>query len=88
MSTFRGVTGNLAVVLALATLLNAHPASADGDTIGSIKIASGNTSLLRMGGETPARVGLKLLHGDTLVTGPDGRLGVILRDDSIISLGP
>ena len=43
---------------------------------------------MRDGQRSPAHPGFKLHAGDTLETGPDGRLGVILRDDSLLSLGP
>jgi hypothetical protein len=36
----------------------------------------------------PAAPGLKIMAGDTLGTGRDGSLGVILRDDSSLSIGP
>ena len=38
--------------------------------------------------DTPRRRGFRLHGGDTPVTGPDGRVGAILRDDTRISLGP
>src|SRR5262245_57923522 len=34
------------------------------------------------------RVGLALQEGDILRTGADGRMGVVLRDDTRLSLGP
>jgi hypothetical protein len=71
-----------------ALLLCALPAFADEGTIGSVKIASGSASVVRDGQRIPARAGFKLNAGDILETGPDGSLGVILRDDSLVSLGP
>ena len=36
----------------------------------------------------PAAVGTKLKTGDVLSTGPDGSIGIILRDNSSLSIGP
>jgi hypothetical protein len=36
----------------------------------------------------PASPGLALEEGDVLKTGADGHLGVVLRDDTRVSLGP
>lgn len=63
------------------------PAFAADETIGSVKIASGQAAVVRAGQRAPALPGFKLRSGDTLETGPDGRLGVVLRDDSLFSLG-
>jgi hypothetical protein len=59
-----------------------------GDTIGVVRTASGDATILRGNRSLPATPGLKLLVGDTLGTGADGALGVILRDDSSLSIGP
>ena len=57
-------------------------------TIGVVRNAAGQASVTRGGAVLPATAGTRLHAGDTLVTGPDGSLGVILRDDSSLSLGP
>lgn len=64
------------------------PADAAEETIGSVKKVSGEVAVVRDGRRTPAHPGLKLHAGDILETGPDGLLGVVLRDDSLFSLGP
>jgi hypothetical protein len=55
---------------------------------GRIKIASGATFVVRGGQELPARAGDALFESDTLRTGDDGRLGIMLADDTRVSLGP
>jgi hypothetical protein len=62
--------------------------AAAGETIGIVRTASGDATVTR--GETSlfADPGLKIMVGDTLVTGRDGSLGVILHDDSTLSIGP
>lgn len=61
---------------------------AEGGTVGSVKTVSGTALVRRAGEDLPARPGLKLQAGDTLETAAGSSLGVILRDDSLISLGP
>lgn len=55
---------------------------------GRIKLASGQVFVVRGGNSTPARVGQDVFESDSLRTGNDGRLGVTLRDDTRVSLGP
>jgi len=85
-----GASALLAAVLTFLVVLLAAgaPADAADEPIGSIKTVRGSASVLRGGEAIPARTGLKLLAGDTLETGTDGALGLILRDDSLLSLGP
>lgn len=56
--------------------------------IGSIKNVEGSAFILRGDEKISAAKGGKLHQGDALVTEGDGIMGVILRDDTLISLGP
>jgi hypothetical protein len=75
---------------ALALVLVASPAFAQQQpaAAGRIKIASGSVFIVRGGTQLPAQAGQDVYEADTLRTGDDGRLGVMLKDDSRISLGP
>jgi len=77
-----------AFLLGASCLLAVAGTAVAGETIGVVRNVSGDASVTR--GETtlPAAPGLKLLVGDTLGTGRDGSIGVILRDDSSLSIGP
>jgi hypothetical protein len=55
---------------------------------GRIKVASGSVSIVRAGAVLRAEAGQVVFEADTLRTGPDGRLGITLKDDTRISLGP
>ena len=59
-----------------------------GGTIGVVRTASGDATVTRGETSLPADPGLKIMVGDTLGTGRDGSLGVILLDDSTLSIGP
>ena len=78
-----------ASVLLVAISLLAGVVSADSrESIGVVRSVKGAASVTRGDTVHPAAPGLKLQVGDALDTGPDGALGVILRDNSSISLGP
>jgi hypothetical protein len=54
---------------------------------GYVKIATGAAFIVRAAAETPAHPGDAVYENDALRTGPDGRLGVTLKDDTRVSLG-
>lgn len=83
----RPVRSVLILLLTLSVTPWCSPASAQ-EAIGVVKTSAGTATILRGGQDLPASVGRKLLAGDTLVTGAGGMLGVILRDNSTLSLGP
>lgn len=56
-------------------------------TIGLVKVATGDAAILRDGRRIVARPGIQLVQGDVLSTGTKGSMGVILRDDTLLSLG-
>jgi hypothetical protein len=77
------------LVLAILLLFAwAGQASAQEKIIGSVRNVKGDALLVRQGKNIPAKPGLRIMLNDILRTGPDGALGVILRDDTVMSLGP
>ena len=76
--------GALALVVAAAPVFAQQPQSA----AGRIKIASGSAFIVRAGALFPAQAGQLVFEADALRTGADGRLGVTLKDDTRVSLGP
>jgi hypothetical protein len=78
----------IAIVLVTApTLVWGLPPSVE-DNIGVIRNSTGIASITRGEKVLQAAAGTKLHTGDTLTTGSDGSLGIIMRDNSLISLGP
>jgi hypothetical protein len=51
-------------------------------------VTSGSVFVVRAGAELPASIGLAIYETDTVKTGADGRLGLTLKDDTRVSLGP
>jgi hypothetical protein len=76
--------GILALVMAAATASAQTP----GAEAGRIKVSSGAAFIVRGTTLVPAQAGQVIYEADGLRTGPDGRLGITLKDDTRISLGP
>jgi hypothetical protein len=71
----------------LTVLLFIPPVFADQVVIGSIKNAQGDTFVVRDGSNIAATKGLKLFQNDILLTEDASSMGIVLRDDTLISLG-
>jgi hypothetical protein len=82
--TARALAVALAFVLAGTTpVFGQQPAAA-----GKIKLASGSAFIVRANSEIPAKIGEVVFESDVLRTGADGRVGVTMKDDTRVSLGP
>jgi hypothetical protein len=73
------------LVFAAATPALAQQPSA---AAGRIKVATGSAYIVRPSGTIPAQVGEVVFESDELRTGADGSIGVTLKDDTRVSLGP
>lgn len=74
--------------LVMSLLLETGDPAFAHETIGVVQSAEGSATILREEKVLSAAAGMKLFLDDTLRTGPDGSMGIILRDDSTLSLGP
>jgi hypothetical protein len=84
MSGLLRFLAGLAMVVATVTPVYAQaPAPA-----GHIKTVSGAATIVRDHGTVAAKAGDPIYATDTLRTGADGSVGVTLRDDTRLSLGP
>jgi len=83
MMIYRSLIGAWILMLAATPAFGQQPAAA-----GRIKVASGSTFVVRAGTAVPANVGDVLFEADSLRTGANGRLGITLKDDTRLSLGP
>jgi hypothetical protein len=77
----------IAAALLAATFWSA-PSVAQEDAIGSVKTVAGSAHVVRAGKREAAKVGTAVFHHDVLETGGDGSMGVTLRDETLISVGP
>lgn len=77
------------LLLLLISFLLAYPAmSAEVQVIGVVKTLKGSVSIHRGQQAIPAAIGAKLQVNDILETAADSSIGMILRDDSLLSMGP
>jgi hypothetical protein len=84
MTSLRRSVGVLALLLTAAT-----PALAQQQTAaGRIKVVSGSAFIVRGTETIPARPGELVYAADALRTGDAGSVGVTLKDDTRLSLGP
>ena len=79
----------LCLSLALPAWASAADAPASDSAAGSVKNISGPATVAR-GGAAPMALkrGDRIFEKDVLVTGKDASLGLILRDDTTLALGP
>lgn len=76
----------LAFMLLMCALT--FPALAAAQHIGTVKATRGIVSIMRNGKPVPARPYLKLYLADVIMTGSDGAVGVLLEDNTLLSMGP
>jgi hypothetical protein len=77
----------IGAALALGLGIAALPALAQ-DYAGVVKTTRGTASIERAGKQIAVTPGVQLHQGDRLVTGSNGYLGVTMRDDTLLTLGP
>jgi hypothetical protein len=74
--------------LVALVLVVAREAAAQSPPAGRVKVATGAATIVRGGTPVAAAAGAEVFEADLLRTGPDGRLAVMLKDESRLSLGP
>lgn len=78
-----------AIYLRLATgLALLGSATAWGESVGYVKNAGGDASIVSAGKTIVAHAGTPVAQGDTIKTGASGSLGVTLKDNTVLSFGP
>ena len=81
--TVRSCVALLLVLTCTAAAAAEGPAPA-----GRVKVVAGAAFVIHEGRQIPAMVGTPVYEQDRLTTGPGGHLGVTLRDDTRLSIGP
>ena len=79
---------NLIIVIMLICLLAVPVTWAGEEYIGSIKTFEGIVEIIRQGSAVDTVAGTRLFDRDTVKTGHNSSAGIILRDDTVLSLGP
>lgn len=73
---------------AAALLLATTAALADDTIIGYVKTAQGDASVVAAGMAIQAKPGTPVKTAHILRTGPQGSLGITLKDNTLLSIGP
>ena len=73
-------------LLFLAVL--ASSAMAEGRQIGKVKALRGMVSIIRDGKNIPAFPHKEVMLSDVIITGSDGAVGILLDDNTLLSMGP
>ena len=85
MTTLRRSLAVLAVVVGFATPVFA---AQEANPAGRIKTVTGTAFIVRNNVAIAAQAGQVVYEADALRTGPDGKIGVTLKDDTRLALGP
>ncbi|MGA6924912.1 MAG: FecR domain-containing protein [Desulfosarcina sp.] len=72
----------------IATIFAATSGWAAQASVGSIKTMEGSVVIIRQGTSLAAAPGHPIFEDDTIQTQADSRVGIVLRDDTTLSLGP
>jgi len=75
-------------ILLLGGLLAAIALDAAAADVGRIKVTAGDAFVEREGKRIPAAVDAGVRASDTVVTGPNGSVGITFSDNSRVSAGP
>jgi hypothetical protein len=78
----------IAGMFSLAFLFFPAFCNASDAPVGSVNRLKGTASIVRRNQVIPARSGEKIYMKDVLKTGRDGSLGVIFKDETLLSIGP
>lgn len=76
------------VCLVALVLFVGREAAAQAPPAGRVKVATGAAIIVRGGATIAATSGAEVYEADILRTGADGRLSLMLKDESRLSLGP
>jgi hypothetical protein len=87
-SSYKRLLLSLAILFFLLSLSGkVSPANAS-SCIATVNKMSGMATVVRQGRTVSATIGLEICEGDTIRTGPDGSIGIVFNDDTLLSLGP
>jgi hypothetical protein len=82
------MTGRWCVALLLGLLVVSPALAQTPAPAGRVKVVNGTAFVVHEGQRVPVQVGTPLYEQDSVATGADGRVGITLRDDTRLSIGP
>lgn len=78
----------LAKMVACAAMVLSAAGAAAQEYAGVVKTSKGSAVVERAGSRTSLAPGVRVNQGDRIVTAADGYLGITMRDDTLLTLGP
>jgi len=78
----------VATVFFLLSVSGRITSASPSPVIGTVQKVNGIATIDRQGQTIFAEIGLEIWENDILRTGPDGSIGVVFSDDTLLSLGP
>ena len=78
----------VATVFFLLSVSGRITSASPSPVIGTVQKVNGIATVDRQGQTIFAEIGLEIWENDLLRTGPDGSIGVVFSDDTLLSLGP
>lgn len=78
----------VSIITALFLLISPLHILAQDAVIGKVKGTRGIVSIMRDGKTKPAFPNDKIYLSDTIITGSNGAIGILLEDNTLISMGP
>lgn len=78
----------LIILICITGLILPAAALGEEDFIGGLRNVQGTAMVKRGEQQIPAEDGTRIYLNDVLITGKDGAMGVVFKDDTRISLGP
>jgi len=79
---------HIPATLLMVAMLAATGATAAEAPAGMVKTAKGSAAIERDGKKTVVQPGAALMASDRVVTGADGSVGITLRDETLLAVGP
>ncbi len=79
---------HLSIVFILLSIVGQVSFASASPAIATIQKVSGTAAVVREGQIISATIGLQIWENDTISTGPEGSIGVVFDDDTLLSLGP
>ena len=76
------------MIFLFLTLVGENSSALASPKVATIQKMSGTAMVFRQGQTISATVGLEIWENDSLRTGPNGSMGVVFIDDTLLSLGP
>jgi len=78
----------VATVFFLLSFSGTDTSAGPSPVVATVQKVNGTATVIRQGQSISARIDFEIRDYDPLCTGPDGSIGVVFSDDTLLSLGP